>query len=105
MSVGDTTPDRYLVHEIVSSGARGLGLLRARIEASLPRTDSDIIADVQLVATELVTNAFLHGTPPIRFGLLAAAGDLPLRVEVSDSGESLPHVRHPGADTPHGRGL
>lgn len=98
-------PGRYLVRLTVSSDNQVLGTLRARIEASLPEVGDDVVADVQLVATELITNAFLYGRPPVKFGLLAPMNGQPLRIEVSDGGPALPQVRHPDLTTPHGRGL
>ena len=80
-------------------------MLRDRIDAALPEVDAQIIGDLQMVATELVTNAYLHGRPPIRFELLAPAAGSALRVEVTDSGSGDPHVEHPDVDTFHGRGL
>jgi anti-sigma regulatory factor (Ser/Thr protein kinase) len=82
-----------------------LTLLRDRIDAALPEVDAQIVGDVQMVATELVTNAYLHGRPPIRFELLAPAAGPELRVEVTDTGSGDPHVEHPDVDTFHGRGL
>jgi anti-sigma regulatory factor (Ser/Thr protein kinase) len=98
-------PARYLVRLTMTSGGSILGVLRSRIEASLRGAGDDFVADVQLVATELVTNAFLHGEPPVRFDLLAAADGQPLRIEVSDGGQALPTVRRPDSVTPNGRGL
>lgn len=95
----------YLVRLTMSPGVPTLGLLRSRITACLPGLTDDVIADIHLVATELVTNAYLHGRPPVRFQLLGYADDRTLRIEVSDRGPALPEVRHPDAHTPHGRGL
>ena len=88
-------PGRYLVRLTMMSDGSTMGVLRSRIEASLPWARDDIIADIQLVATELVTNALLHGEPPVRFDLLAAVDGRPLRIEVSDCGTTLPLVREP----------
>jgi anti-sigma regulatory factor (Ser/Thr protein kinase) len=98
-------PGRYLVRLTMMSDGSTMGVLRSRIEASLPWAGDDVVADIQLVATELVTNALLHGEPPVRFDLLAAVDGRPLRIEVSDCGTTLPQVRHPGSATPTGRGL
>ncbi|HKN96474.1 MAG TPA: ATP-binding protein [Pseudonocardiaceae bacterium] len=82
-----------------------LSLLRARIDASLPGWDSEVVADLQLVATELVTNAYLHGQPPVRFRLFHPPTNGVLRVEVTDCGPAMPELRHPDPRTPNGRGL
>jgi anti-sigma regulatory factor (Ser/Thr protein kinase) len=82
-----------------------LGLLRNRIEAALPGLDTEAVGDIQLVSTELVTNAYLHGLPPVRFELVAESESSPLRVEVSDAGPGTPRTAHPDVSTVHGRGL
>ena len=63
-------------------------------------------ADVVLIASELVTNAVQHGSPPIVLGLSIA----PARARVSvmnARGESAtqPRIVAAGADEPDGRGL
>jgi anti-sigma regulatory factor (Ser/Thr protein kinase) len=82
-----------------------LGLVRARIDDSLPEWGGDVVADLQLVATELLTNAYLHGQPPVRFGLCQPSAGGVLRVEVTDSGSAMPRIRHPDRTTRNGRGL
>jgi anti-sigma regulatory factor (Ser/Thr protein kinase) len=102
-----TEPDhgRYLVLMDLAAEPPQLGLVRDRIDASLPHCGDDVVADLQLVATELVTNAYLHGLPPVRFGLCQPSADDVLRVEVTDCGPAMPRVRHPDPLTQHGRGL
>lgn len=64
---------------------------------------SDLTADVELVVTELVTNAFLHGEPPVR---LAIDDDADwVRVEVTDAGALPPILVSAGSDAMTGRGL
>jgi anti-sigma regulatory factor (Ser/Thr protein kinase) len=82
-----------------------LGPLRARIADLLAQWPDEAVADLQLVVTELVTNAYLHGQPPVQFSLLHPATNGVLRVEVTDRGSGTPRVRHPDQDTQHGRGL
>lgn len=100
-------PDQkgYLVRLTMSPGVPTLGLLRSRISACLPGLNGDAIADIHLVATELVTNAYRHGRPPVQFRLFSYANDRTLRIEVSDCEPAPPEVRHPDPRTPHGRGL
>ena len=59
-------------------------------------------ADVLLLATELVTNAFRHGSPPISLTIDRQAGAL--RVEVEDAGEGRP-AREPDPGPAGGWGL
>ena len=53
----------------------------------------ELIDDVVLVTSELVTNAVLHGSPPV--GLLARAGSRWLRVEVHDHSSAMPVGKMP----------
>jgi anti-sigma regulatory factor (Ser/Thr protein kinase) len=80
-------------------------LLRDRIQAALPGLDAQVLWDLQLVATELVTNAYLHGRPPVSFELAAPPAGPTLRMEVSDTGVGVPRTEHPDVHTYHGRGL
>jgi len=87
-------------------GTPALGALRTEIEASLPELDAQVVADIQLVATELVTNACLHGRPPVRFGLLGPSNGSPLADRGPPTGvRHCPRVRQPDLREPHGRGL
>lgn len=96
--------ERYLVRLAMSTGAPPLRLLRTRIEAALADVSPNALADIQVVATELVTNAYLHGAPPVEFHLSAPAEKV-VRLEVSDGGAAMPMVRHPDVRTLNGRGL
>lgn len=64
----------------------------------------DAVADAVLCASECVTNAVLHGNPPVNLEVVAGGGVL--RVEVHDaSSAQLPPVRPPIGTKPGGRGL
>jgi serine phosphatase RsbU (regulator of sigma subunit)/anti-sigma regulatory factor (Ser/Thr protein kinase) len=59
--------------------------------------------DAALALSELVTNAVLHGAPPIRVGVdLLADG---VRLEVSDGAAAAPQVRVAGPGDTIGRGI
>jgi anti-sigma regulatory factor (Ser/Thr protein kinase) len=60
-------------------------------------------ADAELVVTELVTNAILHGSPPVV--LRIAQLDSRIRVEVQDGGRTLPVQPRQSAVAMTGRGL
>jgi PAS domain S-box-containing protein len=62
-----------------------------------------VIDDVVLLTSELVTNAIIHGRPPIELRLRRMGSDLLL--EVIDSATLLPRKRQPTPDDEHGRGL
>ncbi|NYO26435.1 ATP-binding protein, partial [Salmonella enterica] len=59
--------------------------------------------DAVLLVSELVSNAILHGRPPIELRLRRAARDL--LVEVDDGATVLPRKLRPTPDDEHGRGL
>lgn len=61
------------------------------------------IHDVQLVLTELVTNALLHGEPPLSVRLVHLGSSV--RVEVEDSSPALPMRARPDPEAMTGRGL
>ncbi|HYD09982.1 MAG TPA: ATP-binding SpoIIE family protein phosphatase, partial [Acidimicrobiales bacterium] len=56
-----------------------------------------------LLASELVTNAVLHGSPPFSVDVLAI--DDGVRVSVTDAHPDVPVQRHAAQDDEHGRGL
>ena len=57
-----------------------------------------------LLVSELVTNALLHGRPPLELRLSAAGARV--RVEVQDAaGDHLPSLMFPPLDATHGRGI
>ncbi|WP_407554551.1 SpoIIE family protein phosphatase [Streptomyces sp. Pv4-95] len=57
---------------------------------------------IELVVSELVTNAVRHASGPLHLRLLR---DLTLLTEVSDTGHTSPHLRHSASDDEGGRGL
>ncbi|MCG7205117.1 serine/threonine-protein phosphatase [Streptomyces arenae] len=57
---------------------------------------------VELVVSELVTNAIRYGGSPVRLRLIR---EDELIVEVSDGGHTSPHLRRAGMDDEGGRGL
>jgi len=62
-----------------------------------------VAGDVVLLASELVTNAIVHGMPPIELRLSRNPAQVIL--EVLDSADYRPRARQPTADDEHGRGL
>jgi anti-sigma regulatory factor (Ser/Thr protein kinase) len=65
--------------------------------------DPDVIADVVLVASELVTNAILHSRSPIELRLSRTSDRLV--VAVHDGTTAVPRRLQPNLDAEHGRGL
>jgi len=72
---------------------------------TLWQVSAEVVERAQLLASELVSNAFMYGHGPIRIMIerIGAAGAF--RVEVCNTGHGHPSVRHPAADEVSGRGL
>jgi PAS domain S-box-containing protein len=62
-----------------------------------------LVDDAALATSELVTNAMLHGQPPVDLHLRLEGGSA--LIEVSDRASFQPRRMRPGADDEHGRGL
>ena len=77
--------------------------VRRFARSSLSARSDDFLSDVELVVSELVTNATLHGQPPIlvRLGTVQEC----VRVEVADLGRTLPMQMLDRTDNTTGRGL
>jgi anti-sigma regulatory factor (Ser/Thr protein kinase) len=78
---------------------------RARrfVRSSLDGAGAELAADAELVVAELVTNASLHGEPPIAVRLVQLEGGI--RVEVEDAGGDLPVSVRADTNAMTGRGL
>jgi anti-sigma regulatory factor (Ser/Thr protein kinase) len=63
----------------------------------------DLTFALELVVSELVTNAVRHGSGPIVLTLADTGGGV--RVGVHDHGRRLPETRRPDSRSPGGRGL
>ncbi len=67
---------------------------------------TDLIDDIELCASELATNALLHGAPPGReFTVRLDLTDDLVRLEVRDSGRGQPETQHADESSCSGRGL
>ena len=65
--------------------------------------DDDVVERAMLCTSELVTNAIEHAEPPA--GIRIAVDDQRIRIEVDDSTERLPSLRHPDETSIRGRGM
>ena len=65
-------------------------------------TVGDAVFALELVISELVTNAIRYGEPPIQLRLIRGRAII---CEVSDGGSSAPHLRRARAFDEGGRGL
>lgn len=85
-------------------GPNAAAQCRAHAARELTDVPGDVIADAQLVLTELVTNAQLHGEPPLLVGV-TSIGDGAVRVEVADAGRRRLVLPAHTPDAMTGRGL
>lgn len=83
--------------------ARARLFIASTCEGAVPGVLADVLADAQLMATELFTNALTHGTGIIT--LRVDASPDALRVEVSDESDDDPVMRMASPDDTHGRGM
>lgn len=77
---------------------RARRLVRSALREEMP----DVAGDAELVISELVTNAALHGGAPITVRVLV---NRVARLEVHDTGRSAPILLRQGTDAMTGRGL
>jgi serine phosphatase RsbU (regulator of sigma subunit)/anti-sigma regulatory factor (Ser/Thr protein kinase) len=76
---------------------------RRFVRETLEREPEGVIEDAELVVAELVTNAILHGAPPVV--LRVARSDTGVRIAVEDSGRNVPVVGRKSTTAMTGRGL
>lgn len=88
---------------VLGKRADGVPLARRFAREALDDLVGDALADAELVVSELVTNASLHGEPPISVRLLRF--DRTTRIEVEDAGSALPVRVQRDFDATTGRGL
>jgi anti-sigma regulatory factor (Ser/Thr protein kinase) len=88
---------------VLEAATRAVPVARRFAKISLAGLAHDLVGDVELVVAELVTNAALHGQPPVVMNI--AASPERVRVEVEDSGRTLPMEVVQRNDAMTGRGL
>ncbi|MEV6653756.1 SpoIIE family protein phosphatase [Streptomyces sp. NPDC051219] len=77
--------------------------MRAAVAGKLDDWElSELAFSMELVLSELITNAIRYGSPPIRMRLLR---DRTLTCEVADGSSTSPHLRHAATMDEGGRGL
>jgi hypothetical protein len=90
-------------------GVPPLAPVRVWVRIRLAHLRMTAVQDTELLATELVTNAFLHAAGPRAFRLRLPADRPVIRLEVDDaSPHLLPHLpgsQDEASSTPGGRGL
>lgn len=66
---------------------------------------ADVVEAAEIVVTELLTNALLHGAPPVHLVVRTDDEGTRARIEVHDGSRSLPVRPRPSSDAMTGRGL
>ncbi|GGM45774.1 ATPase [Longimycelium tulufanense] len=100
----------------VRNGARALRLaldgtgpplyrVRQWLREQLPPTSAEVRDDAQLVATELVSNAYAHTVRARELRLVVDDRVGRLRIEVADRSSAQPVLRDPDPRSTGGRGL
>jgi DNA-binding NarL/FixJ family response regulator len=69
---------------------------RAVVRDALPSVDRDLLQSVELLVSELVTNAVLHASSAPRLDVVVSRARI--RVEVFDDDAAPPEPRRPGSD-------
>jgi anti-sigma regulatory factor (Ser/Thr protein kinase) len=93
------------LHELLQLPAIEASPARARrfVGDALVAFPVDIVERAQLLISELVTNAVVHGEPPVVVEVETAPSFV--RVAVEDQGDQIPMLRNSGISDGHGRGL
>jgi GAF domain-containing protein len=65
----------------------------------------EVVEAAELVMTELLTNALLHGSAPVRLAVRVTPDGSTARLEVRDGSRALPVRPRPSSDAMTGRGL
>jgi anti-sigma regulatory factor (Ser/Thr protein kinase) len=68
------------------------------------RSADELVTDVELVVSELVTNAVTHGAGEITLTVTLVRNSS-VTLSVLDEGDGRPRLRNVGAGSGHGRGL
>jgi serine/threonine-protein kinase RsbW len=89
---------------LLPSEPKSVGVVRQRLTALVARLPTSRLDDVLLTASEVVTNAVLHGDGPVVCRVWLGVNVV--RMEVADDGEGVPRLRgDPVDDGEGGRGL
>jgi anti-sigma regulatory factor (Ser/Thr protein kinase) len=85
------------------SAPRAARLARDFVRRSWPEVATDMLDNVALCVSELVTNALDHARPPYSLRLDRSRDRL--RIEVLDSSDGKPELRSVSPSTARGRGM
>ncbi|MGW4213464.1 ATP-binding protein [Lentzea sp. NPDC004789] len=91
--------------DLSSDATPPLGDLRRSVRQALSHLDTDCVEDAELLVTELVSNAYDHGTPPIGLRVCQLPNSA-LHIDVEDGARThLPRLRASCPDRERERGL
>lgn len=82
-----------------------LSAMRRWISGAFSHLSQDLLEDVQLAVTELVSNAYDHGRHPRQLRLRRIEASGRLRIEVDDASPDLPTLGRSRLNDTRGRGL
>ena len=88
---------------IVSTAVHNAAEARGLVKDALKGCGNTLIATALLLTSELVTNAMVHGAPPVE--LAVSTEPDALRVAVTDGGAGRPIMLKTGPSDIHGRGV
>src|SRR4051812_17299007 len=95
--------DATALEHVVDHQADAVPRARRFTAEALASTDPSMTEDAQLVVTELVTNALLHGAPPVVLRISPTPSRV--RIEVEDTGREMPIRMRGSVESMTGRGL
>ena len=102
--VPDPAPIGTLDRQALPQGEHAAAVARQFVARTLEQHGAGALAETAvLLASELVTNAILHGMPTVHVDVLQVADGL--RIAVTDEHPRLPAPRQATRDDEHGRGL
>jgi anti-sigma regulatory factor (Ser/Thr protein kinase) len=101
----DTDPDEPWALDLRGVDITGLAQVRRWIASMLTALDDTHLADVLLVATELVTNAWDHGNGPVQVRISHRARPCEVVIEVDDNSPEHPVLVHGENSRPRERGM
>ena len=94
-----------LTVDLAGDARAPLGDLRHSVRRALSHLEPDCVEDAELLVTELISNAFDHGRPPISFRMCQLP-DSALHIDVEDGNRtSLPRLGVSRLEGERGRGL
>ncbi|SDP88513.1 Histidine kinase-like ATPase domain-containing protein [Lentzea jiangxiensis] len=98
-------PEFILNVDLTGGAAPPLRDLRHSVRRALSHLHADCVGDAELLVTELISNAYDHGRPPISFRMCELPGSA-LRIDVEDGDRAnLPRLGVSRLGGGRGRGL